>query len=111
MKAKMPIPCVPLPQMPIAIAPPTAEPSRPLATRNSRSLSRSLGRGGHELAAEILDLVTQLRCVLEPQLLGRGEHLLLELDDQFLELARRHSLHVLAPAPPLRSGHRGRFER
>src|ERR1043166_1908133 len=43
-------------------------------------------RGRDELAPELLDLVAQLGRVLEAQFLRRGEHLLLELDDQPLEL-------------------------
>src|SRR5712691_5701822 len=64
------------------------------------SLGRSLGRGD-ELAPERLDLVAQLRCVLEPQLLRGGEHLLLQLDDQLLELARRHAFDVFTSAASL----------
>src|SRR5512132_1551477 len=73
-----------------------AELARPLIGRRqvgaSESLGRCLRRGRDELAAQILDLVTELRGVLEAQLLRRREHLLLELDDQLLELGRRHAL-------------------
>ena len=45
-----------------------------------------------QVAAQLAQLVAQLRGVLEAQLLGRREHLLLELDDQPLELVRRQLL-------------------
>src|SRR5215213_2035747 len=41
-----------------------------------------------ELAPQLADLVAQPCRVLEAQLLGRGEHLLLELDDRRLDLGR-----------------------
>ena len=59
---------------------------RGLASRSRRSERRSAA--APELAPELLDLVAQLRGVLEPQLLGGGEHLLLERDHELLELAR-----------------------
>src|SRR5215211_3904659 len=73
-----------------------------------RRLGRRFGRG-LELAAQLLDLVSQLRCVLEPKLLRGGEHLLLERDDEALEFRRRHALDLLLSASPLR--HRRRLER
>ena len=54
-----------------------------------------LGEGRH-VAADALDLVAQLGRVLEPQLLGRLEHLLLERDRELLELVARHALHLVA---------------
>src|SRR4051812_40276799 len=51
-----------------------------------------------QLAAHLADLVAQLRGVLEAQLLGGDEHLLLELDDRALELGRRHVDALLAAA-------------
>src|SRR5579872_887290 len=59
---------------------------------------RLRGRDGEQLATELLDLVAQLRGVLEAQLLGGGEHLLLELDHEALELLARHPLDLLAAA-------------
>src|SRR5437763_17204833 len=59
----------------------------------SGSSGRALGEG-EELAAELLYLVPELRGVLEPELLGRREHLLLEVDDAPLDLGAAH-------APPL----------
>src|SRR5262245_47221565 len=54
-----------------------------------------------ELATELLDLVAELRSVLEAELLGGEVHLLLERDDEFLELLARHPLDVgLATASP-----------
>src|SRR5262249_17736690 len=140
----MPIPWVPLPQMPIASPPPTADPTRPIATVSQtgigsgpgtaqrarlpvmnpnsmiiktepstalKSLCRGLRSGRNELAAKIFDLVAQLGGVLEAELLGGGEHLLLELDDQLLELRRRHAFDVLAAAPALRRRDSRRLQR
>ena len=56
------------------------------------------GRRLVELVAQVADLVAQLRRVLEPQLLGGREHLLLELDDRRLDLVRLHVDALLAPA-------------
>src|SRR3954471_13454772 len=55
-----------------------------------------------QLAAQLADLVAQPRRVLEAQILGRGEHLLLELDDRLLHLGQRHVLRLRAPTvgPP-----------
>src|SRR4051794_4705465 len=39
-----------------------------------------------QLAAQLADLVAQARGVLEAQVVGRRQHLLLELDDRLLEL-------------------------
>src|SRR5262245_21157298 len=63
-------------------------------------LRGSLGRrrGLVELSAQVADLVAQLRRVLEPQLLRRREHLLLERDDRLLDLVRLHVDPLLAPA-------------
>src|SRR3712207_1492645 len=47
-------------------------------------------RGRVELSPEIADLVAELGRVLEAQVLGGGEHLLLELDDRRLDLRRGH---------------------
>src|SRR5690349_11787111 len=55
-----------------------------------------------ELALEVADLVAQLGGVLEPQLLGRGEHLLLELDDRLLDLGGLHPLDLPPAAPRAR---------
>src|SRR5438105_3861414 len=60
-------------------------------------LGRALGEG-EELAAELLDLVPELRRILEPELLGGREHLLLEVDDEALYLAAAHALHLAATA-------------
>src|SRR4051794_23112673 len=71
------------------------------------------GSGGldrDQLPPQLLDLVAQLRRVLEAQLLGRREHLLLEGDDEALQLRAVHALHLAAPAAAL-PGHRGRLER
>ena len=67
--------------------------------------------GSLELAPQVLDLVAELGCVLEAELLRRGEHLFLERDDELLQLLVRHplDLSLAAPAP---AGHvRGRLER
>ena len=52
--------------------------------------------------AQRLDLVAQLRGVLEAQLLGRREHLLLERDDELLDLLARHALDLARRAPAAR---------
>src|SRR3954453_5158502 len=63
--------------------------------------------GRLQLAPQVLDLVAQLGRVLEAQLLGGGEHLLLELDHELLDLGRLHvDLLVGAPAAAL-GGHLG----
>ena len=51
-----------------------------------------------ELAAEVADLVAELGRVLEAQLLGGGEHLLLELAHHLLDLADRHVALLLGAA-------------
>ena len=51
-----------------------------------------------QVAADALDLVAQFRRVLEPELLGRLEHLLLERDRKLLELLLRHALDLVAAA-------------
>src|SRR5205823_12589755 len=62
---------------------------------------------GVELLPEVLHLVAEPRRVLEPEILRRLVHLLLEGLDQALELLGRH-LGVLAAAPPaLRRGRPG----
>src|SRR3954465_5254651 len=67
-------------------------------------------RRGVQLAPQVADLVAELGRVLEAQLLGRGEHLLLELAHHRLDLVRRH-LDLLVGAAPealggdLRVGH------
>src|SRR5215216_3527778 len=60
----------------------------------------SLSRSGRlvELAPQLADLVAQLGRVLEAELLGGGEHLLLELHDRLLDLVRLHVDALLAPA-------------
>src|SRR6266511_2663457 len=45
-----------------------------------------------ELAAQLLDLVAEPGRILEAQVVRRGEHLLLELDDRPRDLLRRHRL-------------------
>ena len=47
---------------------------------------RLVGLCGDELPAQVADLVTHAGRVLEAQLLGGREHLLLELDDRLLEI-------------------------
>src|SRR3954471_17242210 len=73
----------------------------------ARSAASSLTRGRlrrplvgldlRELAPQVGDLVAKARRVLEAQVLGGGEHLLLELDDRLLHLVERE---VLGPDPP-----------
>src|SRR6476661_9594619 len=43
-----------------------------------------------EVAAQLAQLVAQLRCVLEAQLVGGRDHLLLQLDHHALELVLWH---------------------
>src|SRR4051794_6965984 len=81
-----------------------ASPARGVLATTPR-LSRGLGRLV-ELASQLADLVAQPRRVLEAQLLGRGEHLLLELDDRRLDLDGLHVRALLAPAAAL-GGHLG----
>src|SRR6516164_4219451 len=52
-----------------------------------------------ELALEVADLVSELRRILETELFGGGEHLLLELDDRLLDLRRRDA-QAMPPARP-----------
>src|SRR5579859_723009 len=47
-----------------------------------------------QLAAKLLDLVAQLRGVLEAELLRGDVHLLLERDDELVELGAVHPLHL-----------------
>ena len=77
---------------------------RPAATGSGGEPAR--GRYAAGVLADVLerppdlaDLVAQAGGVLEAQLVGRGEHLLLELDDGPLELLRRHRLGPRARAP------------
>src|SRR5690348_4805591 len=58
----------------------------------------SLGLDPLQLAPELLDLVAQLGRVLEAQLVGREEHLLLELDHRLRDLLGRHLLLIAPPA-------------
>src|SRR5437879_9307503 len=50
-----------------------------------------------ELQLEVTNLVAQLGGVLEAQLLGGREHLLLELDDRLPDLGWRHVGHARPP--------------
>src|SRR3954471_22027062 len=52
-----------------------------------------------EVPAEVSDLVSQLCRVLEAQVVGGGQHLLLELDDQLLDLLGAHLVVALLLAP------------
>src|SRR5436305_13458399 len=61
--------------------------TKPRFTASDARRRRALRR---QVAAQLLDLVPELRRVLEPQLLGRLEHLLLERDHQLLEIVPRH---------------------
>src|SRR4051794_13573783 len=74
--------------------------------RRRRPRSRRSGAGGRaqvlEVAAQLADLVAQPGGVLEAQLVGGDEHLLLELDDRALEVLHGHRVDVaLAPARAL----------
>ena len=64
-----------------------------------------------QLAAQLLDLVAELRGVLEAELLGGEVHLLLERDDELLELVARHPLDLGLPAAAPRRGNVWRLER
>src|SRR5436309_2802682 len=55
-----------------------------------------------QLPPQLLDFVAQLRRVLEPELLGGGEHLLFERDDQALELVAAHPLDLALAATAAR---------
>ena len=59
-----------------------------------------------QLSPQLADLVAQLRRVLEAEVVGGGDHLLLELDDHPLQLVLWHFLGLrtggAALAPPLR---------
>src|SRR5918997_4150274 len=61
---------------------------------------RLVGLRREQLAAHVTDLVAHAGGVLEAQLLGGGEHLLLELDDRLLELGERHRLGRALRGPP-----------
>src|SRR5687768_18571590 len=56
-----------------------------------------LARGG-ELATQRLDLVAQVLGVLEAQVLGRREHLLLERDQELVELVGGQALQLVLTA-------------
>ena len=62
---------------------------------------------GVQLAAELLDLVAKLGRVLEPELLGGREHLLLERDHELLQLLARHALDLALATPTARRHGRG----
>src|SRR3954464_9316208 len=64
-----------------------------------------------QLAPQRLDLVTQLGCVLEAQIVGGEKHLLLQLHDRLLDLLRRHSLFALASMTALAGPRHLRVER
>src|SRR5581483_5975503 len=64
-----------------------------------------------QLLAEVRHLVAQARRVLEPELLGRFVHLLLEAADQALELLCRHLRAVAAPPAPVGLGSLPRVDR
>src|SRR5262245_32908285 len=86
-------------------------PIRTTATRARGFLRRpALGRRLGErvqLAAQLLDLVAELRGVLEAELLCRDVHLLLERHDELLELLAAHPGDLLLPSPtPARDGRR-----
>src|SRR4051812_46828423 len=77
--------------------------ARPVRDRKARGAS---GRGrGVEFAPQVADLVAELGGVLEPQILGRRQHLLLELDDRALELLGGHVRLALAAGAPALVGH------
>ena len=63
-----------------------------------------------ELAPQLLDLVPQLGGVLEAELLGRREHLLLERDRELLHLGPIQALDLRLPATTA-ARHRRRLER
>src|SRR5579863_9536184 len=97
--------------------PPTTSPQSRIAMMNSRSdtgpsVSRApVGSGRREraeLAAEVLDLVAELRRVLEPELPGGVEHPLFEGDHELLELGAIEALD--RPASPRAPGHVRGFE-
>ena len=72
-----------------------------VAIPEAGAFSVVLELGPEQLAAQLLDLVSQLGGILEPELLGRGEHLLLELDDQPVDLLRLQPFDLgLAAAAP-----------
>src|SRR3954469_3867109 len=88
----------------------------PAANRRRRTLHHATAEGYQpgpalsgrfdlvELAPQDLDLVAQLGRVLEAEVVGGGQHLLLELHDRAGDLLRRHALLVrgaaAAPARP-----------
>src|SRR6185437_5058491 len=75
-----------------------------------RTPLRGVRHQGLQLAPQLLDLVAELRRVLEAQLLRGDVHLFLERDDELLELLARHAFDLLrAPATPRRDVRR--FER
>src|SRR3954452_598444 len=80
--------------------------SRTAARSSSSTTARLRGRlvavDFGEPPPQLADLVAQARGVLEAQVLGGGEHLLLELDDRLLHLGQREvlGLDALAVAAP-----------
>jgi len=70
-------------------------------TRTLRAIVRATavscrGADREQLVAQRPELVAQLGGVLEAQLLGGREHLLLERDDELLDLLARHALDLAA---------------
>src|SRR3954468_19520982 len=75
------------------MAQPMPAASAVLACRSgAASLGRRVAPEVAEDPAQVADLVAQPRGVLEPQVLGGRQHLLLELDDRLLDLLARHPL-------------------
>src|SRR3954447_3387566 len=80
------------------------------AQRKAKTRQLSRGLRGVQLLAKGLDLVPQLGGVLEAEVVGRREHLLLQLHDRPPELLGGHPLGVAAPATSARGHLRLRHE-
>src|SRR3954452_25279307 len=90
-----------------AYQPRTAPRSAASSLTRGRLRRRLVALNLRELATQLADLVAKPRRVLEAQVLGGGEHLLLELDDRLLHLGEREILGLDAAAVAAAAALRG----
>src|SRR5215210_8569314 len=81
-----------------APASPWAAHTRPYASPTKKTNGSGVGFRLVQLPSQRLDLVAQLGRVLEAEIIGRGEHLLLQLDDRAADLLGGHALGLTAAA-------------
>src|SRR4051795_3425291 len=90
-----------------AYQPRTAARSAASSLTRERLRRRLVALDLRELAPQLADLVAKPRRVLEAQVLGGGEHLLLELDDRLFHLGEREILGLDAAAVAAAAALRG----